>query len=105
MIDPEPRPRPKPFDLLTSLASFVHARGIALTDPELIPTFTAYAGEQLAAAFVDDALLHGKRTERLFEATVLSLGRFRLFRTQDSRRVHPAETMRAGTRSRTVHLA
>ncbi len=53
---------------MTSLASFAHARGIALTDPELIPTFTANAGEQLAAALNDDALLHGTRIERLFEA-------------------------------------
>ncbi|MBD8640256.1 hypothetical protein [Sphingomonas sp. CFBP 13733] len=94
MINPDNRPRPKPFDLLASLAAFAHARGIALTDPELIPTFTADAGEQLAAALDDEALLHGTRTERLFEATVLSLGRFRLFKTEDSGRVHSAETMR-----------
>jgi hypothetical protein len=95
MIDPESQPRSKPFDLLASLASFAHARGIPLTDPELIPAFTADASEQLTAALDDPALLHGSRTERLFEATVLSLGKFRLFKTEDNGRVHSADTMRA----------
>ncbi len=95
MIDPKNQGRPKPFDLLASLASFAQAQGIALTDPELIPAFTADAGMQLTAALDDDALLHGTRTERLFEATVLSLGRFRLFKTEDNGRVHSAAAMRA----------
>jgi hypothetical protein len=95
MTDPEPQPRSKPFDLLASLASFAHARGIPLTDPELIPTFTADANEQLTAALGDPVLLHGSRTERLFEATVLSLGKFRLFKTEDNGRVHSTDTMRA----------
>lgn len=95
MIDPEPQRRKKPFGLLASLASFAHARGIPLTDPELIPAFAADATEQLAAALDDPALLHGSRTERLFEATVLSLGKFRLFKTEDNGRVHSVDTMRA----------
>ena len=95
MIDSQPPPRPKPFDLLASLASFAHAKGISLTDPGLVSTFTADASDQLTAALDDAALLHGSRTERLFEATVLSLGKFRLFKAEDNGRVHSAETVRA----------
>lgn len=72
MSDSEFLERPKPFDLLASLAAFAHSRGISLTDPDLIPTFTADAGEQLVAALEDASLLHGSRTELLF----LVSGRF-----------------------------
>ena len=43
----------------------------------------------------DPTLIHGSRTERLFEATVLSLGHFRLLKTEDVGRVHAAVSCRA----------
>ncbi|MFK4654196.1 hypothetical protein ABIF97_004130 [Bradyrhizobium japonicum] len=93
---PEPAGRtPKEFDLLASVATFSRARGIALNDPTLIAQFIADAEPRLKAALSDPTLIHGSRTERLFEATVLSLGKFRLLKTEDVGRVHAAQTCRA----------
>lgn len=86
---------PKPFDLLASLASFARAKGIPLNDPKLVQRYLTDASSKLEGALADRSLLHGSRTERLFEATVLSLGRFRLLKCEDAGRVHSAKTLRA----------
>lgn len=85
----------KDFDLLASLAAFAHERGIGFNDPTLIANFTAEATPRLEAALADQALIQGSRTEKLFEAMVLSLGQFKLFKTEDTGRVHAAEKLRA----------
>lgn len=89
-----PRP-PKPFDLLAVAAAFARRKGVALTDPTLVAQFTAEATPQLTEALSDSALLHGARVERLFEATVLSLGGYRLLKNEDPGRVHSAQRLRA----------
>ena len=66
-----------------------------LNDPALVERFMADAEPRLREALSDPALIHGSRIERLFEATVLSLGRFKLLKTEDVGRVHSAETFRA----------
>ena len=72
---PGSRPsRPKAFDLLASVAAFARDQRLALNDPSLIERFTHDAAQRLQEALADPALIHGSRTERLFEATVLSLG-------------------------------
>ncbi|WP_145206675.1 hypothetical protein [Sphingobium sp. B2] len=91
---PEPGQH-KAFDLLASLAAFAQHNRIALTDPELIDQFVADARTRLAAALSDAALIHGSRTEQLFEATMLTLGKFRMFKTEDIGRVHGAAASRA----------
>lgn len=88
-------PQPKAFDLLASLAAFAQRHRIALNDPALIDRFIVDARPKLEAALSDATLIHGSRTERLFEATVLSLGHFRMFKTEDIGRVHGATTSRA----------
>lgn len=93
--DKSHRPQPKAFDLLASLAAFARRNGIALNDPTLIDRFMADARPRLEAALSDSTLIHGSRTERLFEATVLTLGQFRMFKTEDVGRVHGAGTSRA----------
>ncbi|UPT97741.1 hypothetical protein J4G48_0006500 [Bradyrhizobium barranii subsp. apii] len=91
-----PRPgKTKAFDLLASVAAFAREHAIALNDPSLVERFIADAGPKLKEALVDPTLIHGWRTERLFEATVLSLGRFRLLKTEDAGRVHAVGTFRA----------
>ncbi|WP_206364931.1 hypothetical protein [Sphingomonas panacis] len=91
---PSGSPAPKAFDLLASLAAFAQANRIALNDPTLIDRFMADARPKLETALADMSLVHGSRTERLFEATVLTLGRFKMFKTEDIGRVHGA--MKAG---------
>lgn len=93
---PPPRPeKTRAFDLLASVAAFAREHAIALNDPSLVERFIADAGPKLVEALADPTLIHGSRTERLLEATVLSLGRFRLLKTEDAGRVHAAGTFRA----------
>lgn len=89
------RPKTKAFDLLASVAAFAREHSIALNDPLLVERFIIDATPKLKEALADPTLIHGSRTERLFEATVLSLGRFRLLKTEDVGRVHAADTSRA----------
>lgn len=89
------RPKTKAFDLLASVAAFAREHAIALNDPSLVERFIADAEPKLKEALADPTLIHGSRTERLFEATVLSLGKFRLLKTEDAGRVHAATTNRA----------
>lgn len=79
MTTPKPGPS-KAFDLLASLATFARDQNIGLNDPALVDRFLADAGVRLKVALADPTLLHGSRVERLFEATVLSLGQFQLLR-------------------------
>ncbi|MEW9613378.1 hypothetical protein AB3G45_05995 [Shinella sp. S4-D37] len=79
---PEPPKRQKAFDLLASVAVFARKNGIALNDSALVDRFMADAEPRLREALADP-LIHGSRVERLFEATVLSLGRFKLLKTED----------------------
>jgi hypothetical protein len=87
-------PQSKAFDLLASLAVFAQRNRIALNDPVLIDRFMADARPRLESALADKTLIHGSRTERLFEATLLSLGRFSMLKTEDVGRVHGAGTFR-----------
>ncbi len=77
------------------MAVFARKNGIKLNDPTLVDRFMADAAPRLREALADPALIHGSRVERLFEATVLSLGQFKLLKTEDVGRVHAAETLRA----------
>jgi len=94
--DPKPiPPKAKAFDLLASVAAFAREQGIPLNEPMLVERFMADAAPRLKKALADPTLIHGSRTERLFEATILSLGRFQLLKTEDIGRVHAATTYRA----------
>jgi hypothetical protein len=90
---PPERPKTKAFDLLASVATFAREQAITLNDPSLVERFIADATPKLREALADRTLIHGSR--RLFEATVLSLGRFRLLKTEDVGRVHAVGTSRA----------
>ncbi|MDP5281412.1 hypothetical protein Q9Q95_20975 [Sphingomonas sp. DG1-23] len=84
----------KDFDLLTQLARFAHANDVALSEPELIERFTADAVPRLQSAIKDRDLVFGMRTERLFEAMVISLGGFRMLKSEDTGSVHGTEKLR-----------
>lgn len=85
----------KDFDLLTQLATFAREKDIPLTDPDITERFATDIGLRLRAAINDRNLMFGMRTERLFEAMVVSLGNFRLFKSEDNGVVHGAEGFRA----------
>jgi len=85
----------KDFDLLAVAAAFAKRKGLALNDPAFIESFLVDAGPRLKGVLGDSPLLYGQRTERLFEATVVSLGRYRLLKAEDNGRVHATQTLRA----------
>lgn len=85
----------KDIDLLAQLAAFARANDIPLTDPDIADRFAADMAPRLRAAIKDRNLVYGMRAERLFEAMVVSLGKFRLFKTEDNGVVHGAEQFRA----------
>ena len=89
------KPTMKAFDLLALVATFAQQHDLGLNDPALVERFLADAAPRLNTALADPTLIHGARTERMFEAMVLSLGRFRLFKTEDIGRVHSATSYRA----------
>jgi hypothetical protein len=85
----------KDIDLLAQLAAFARANDIPLTDPDITDRFAADMAPRLQAAIKDRNLVYGMRAERLFDAMVVSLGKFRLFKSEDNGVVHGAEHFRA----------
>lgn len=85
---------PKPFNLLAELASFGAERRLSLRDPALKEAFGTHVGSSVDHALSDDILLHGQRTEAMFEALLVALGEYRLLKAEDGGRVHSAEGLR-----------
>ena len=84
----------KDFDLLAVAAAFAKHKGVPLNDPAFVEVFLADAAQRLKDVLSDNPLLYGTRTERLFEATVLSLGQYRLLKAEDNGRAHADDKLR-----------
>src|SRR4051794_39428005 len=92
--DIQPIPRdPLRFDLLHLFAAHVADRSGTLQDASAHSEFVASLGQPLTDAVADSTLLRGLRTEALFAALVVSLGRIHLIKQED---VGPAWTTRRG---------
>jgi hypothetical protein len=85
----------KDFDLLEQFAKFAHAKNLDFTNPDSADLFAADIKPRMQKAVKDRNLIYGMRTERLFEAMVVSLGKFRLFKSEDDGIVHGSELFRA----------
>lgn len=85
---------PKPFKLLAELAEFGAERRMSLRDPTLKKAFGAHVGSSVDEALLDDILLHGQRTEAMFEALLVALGEHKLLKMEDAGRIHSAENLR-----------
>ena len=79
----------KPFNLLAELARFSRECNISLRDPETASAFLRHANDEVRRALDDPLLLHGHRTEAMFEALVVSLGQFQLLNGEDAGRCFP----------------
>ena len=77
----------KPFDLLEILGRFGLERKVSLRDPATISAFIDQASKNVEDALKDSELMHGQRTEAMFEALLLSLGKFELLKAEDTGRV------------------
>jgi hypothetical protein len=62
---------------------------MSLRDPKFAETFTGVVTKKLAEALDNDILLHGQRTQNMFEALIVSLGHYKLLKTEDTGAVHP----------------
>lgn len=81
----------KLFDLLAELDKFSFEQGISLHDPGIISEYISHVRDGIPQALGDQALLYGKRTEAMFESLLVSLGRFKLLKAEDSGPPFPAE--------------
>ena len=73
---------PKPFDLLGQFGIFGLEQEISLRDPEAKRAFGIPVGRAVDQALADPTLLHGQRTEAMFEALLVSLARYRLLKSE-----------------------
>ena len=85
----------KSFDLLSLYARYSIEHGIPLNSSETAKAFVNDLPGQLNRALSDPRLLHGQRTEAMFEALIVALGRYKVMNVEDSGRLHPAGGYRA----------
>lgn len=81
----------KPFDLLTEFAKFGLEQKLSLNDPTAKSAFVSHVTNAVEDALRDPVLLHGQRTQAMFEGLLVSLGEFKLLKEEDAGRVFPAE--------------
>ena len=79
----------KPFDLLAEFGRFGNETKMSLRDPATLSAFTGHVGDRVEGALGDSALLHGQRTEAMFESLLVSLGQFVLLTSEDTGRLFP----------------
>ena len=81
----------QPFDLLAELAKFGLDHRISLNDPKAIPEFVTFAENAVRRALSRTSLLHGQRTQAMFESMLVSLGGYSLLKAEDTGNVYPNE--------------
>ena len=86
--------RDRPFDLLEELGRFCSENNISLSDPQLLPRFLDFIEGAVDRALDIPTLVYGLRTQAMFEAMLISLGDYLLFKPEDSGRVHPEESFK-----------
>ena len=84
----------KPFDLLAEFGKFGLEQRLSLRDAATIPAFIGDVGDKVKGALRDSPLLHGQRTEAMFEALLVSLGEFELLKGEDGGRLFPDDRYR-----------
>lgn len=83
---------PKPFDLLAEFGKFGAANNFPLNNPDTLQDFLKHVESELSDAKNDPNLLNGQRTENMFEALIVSLNAFKLFKVEDSAGIFPIGT-------------
>ena len=80
---------PTPFDILDQLGKFAQLKNVSLNATDLRGAFSEYVAVEVDKALGDPILLHGQRTEAMFEALLLSLSKFKLLKREDIGQVYP----------------
>ncbi|QNM83319.1 hypothetical protein H8M03_02945 [Sphingomonas sabuli] len=84
----------KPYDLLAVAAAFGETRQMSLRDPKFREAFASHVEASLDEALDDPLLLHGQRTQAMFEALVFALGEVMLIKQEDGGRLFPSDRFR-----------
>lgn len=85
----------KQIDLIRDADFFAEQNKINLNDPDFIEKYLKNMKPRLHSVLGNRTIKYGLRTERLFEATVLSLGKFVLLKTEDNGIIHAEKNCRA----------
>lgn len=74
--------------------AFGREHKVELHDPKALEAFTSHIAEEVETAIASDARLHGHRTQNMFEALIVSLGRYKILKVEDAGIVHSKEPIR-----------
>lgn len=74
---------------------FGREQRISIHDPRASELFLASVRTSVENALQNEALQHGQRTQNMFEALIVSLGAYKLLKTEDTGVVHPAGKLTA----------
>lgn len=85
----------KHFDVLNLYSKFTLSTARSIFDPSAPEAFIAHTREAIEASLADPSLLHGQRTQNMFEAMVVSLGHFEMIKVEDTGRFHTRINCRA----------
>ncbi|MBY5551118.1 hypothetical protein HFO61_30705 [Rhizobium leguminosarum] len=77
------------IDVLSLFGRFSREQRISLHDPKSSELFLDSIRASVEDALQNGALQHGQRTQNMFEALIVSLGAYKLLKTEDTGIVHP----------------
>ena len=80
------------FDVFDAFAAFGQQEKISLRDPAAASGFVDRARASVERSLSNDALLHGLRTESMFEAMTASLGAVEIIKQEDAGRIYVTDT-------------
>ncbi len=79
------------FDIFNALAQFSQEERLSLSDPKTSESFMNRIRSSVDATIANEAFLYGQRTQALFEALVLSLGRVNMLKQEDCGELYSAD--------------
>jgi hypothetical protein len=82
-------------ELFSAFAQYGRERRVALRDPSVIEAFKDHVADEVGSAIASDARLHGHRTQNMFEALIVSLGKYKMLKVEDAGRFHAKGTLKA----------
>jgi hypothetical protein len=80
------------FDLFAAYARYSSEQKVALHKANAVDDFAAYVRKQVADGLADPIVIHGQRTQNMFEAMIVGFGGYRLLKQEDAGSVHPQKT-------------
>ncbi len=79
------------FDLIEAFAAFGRDEEISIRDPAAADGFVARARASVERSLSNEALLHGLRTQSMFESLVASLGAVEIIKQEDAGEIYASD--------------